>query len=306
MKIMILGAGAVGGYYGGKLQQAGHEVGFIARGATLEALRERGLDLGGKVVAPSWAAESAAELVEAMGTPEVIIVASKALSGNATFGDLPRVDELAGVPVVTTHNSVETHYEAARLFGDERVFAAVIRAYLTRTGPAEIRLNPGPLSLNFGPLPGVRAPELDAVGRFHAALHAAGIDSEYFPDGEIMVDVWSKAMFVATTGALGALAGRPMGVLRTELRPQLRGLMDEVAAAGRGCGVALPADIVDRTLAFADEQYAEATSSMHRDIEAGLPNELDAQIGAVRRMAASVEVGTPLLDYTQAVLEARF
>ena len=121
-----------------------------------------------------------------------------------------------------------------------------------------------------------------------------------------MVDVWSKAMFVATTGALGALAGRPMGVLRTELRPQLRGLMDEVAAAGRGCGVALPADIVDRTLAFADEQYAEATSSMHRDIEAGLPNELDAQIGAVRRMAASVEVGTPLLDYTQAVLEARF
>lgn len=295
----------MGGYFGGKLQRVGHEVGFIARGTTLQALRQRGLDIGGPAVRPAGAAESAAQLMAEMGVPEIVVVASKALPGNATFGDLPQLAELDGVPVVTTQNSVETHYEAAELFGEECVFAAVVRAYLTRTGPAEVRLNPGPLSLNFGPLPGVRAAHLDVVGRFHAALHEAGIDSDFLPDGDIMVDVWSKAMFVATTGALGALAGREMGVLRTELRPQLRGLMEEVAAAGRGRGVKLPADLVDRTLDFADAQYAEATSSMHRDIEAGAPNELDAQVGAIRRMAADAGVGTPLLDFTHAVLEAR-
>ncbi|QPK78547.1 2-dehydropantoate 2-reductase [Corynebacterium lizhenjunii] len=306
MKIVILGAGAVGGYYGGALQSAGHQVGFVARGATLEALHTRGLQLadatGTRTVA-ALATTSSPALVDLLGGVDVAIVATKALPGHPPFGDVDLLPSTT--PVVITHNSVETHYAAAELLGAQRVLAGVIRAYLTRLGPAEIRLNPGPLSFNFGPLPGTEpSPHtLAAAEQLAQALRAGGVECDnYGSERDIMVDVWSKAMFVAVAGALGALANQPMGYLRTQLRFALRTMMTEVEAAAHSRGVALPANVVDATLEFCDTQYAEATSSMHRDIAAGLPNELDAQLGAIRRMSA---VGTPTLDLVHALLRAR-
>lgn len=297
MKILFVGAGGVGGYMGGLLAQAGNDVGFVASGETLDALRATGLRLtnadGTTVVTGIAAGERAGQVVDTLGGVDVVIVASKALEGNATFADIETLPE---VPVVTTHNSVEVHFTAADLFGPRRVLAGVVRGYMTRTGPGEITLNPGPLSLKFGLLPGVDETP-PAAPALVDALKGAGIAAKYYgPDGAVLTDIWMKAMFVATTGVLGAVAGKPLGYLRTELRPQLRGLMEEVDAAGRALGVALPADAVGTNLAFCDSQYPEATSSMHRDIVAGLPNELDAQVGALRRMARRGGVDTPLLD----------
>ena len=134
-------------------------------------------------------------------------------------------------------------------------------------------------------------------------LHAAGIGGDYYED--IFRDVWSKAMFVTTTGELGALANQPLGYLRTELRPTLQRLIEEVETVGRANGVNLPEDIVAKTLAFADEQIPSATSSMQRDITAGLPNEMDAQVGAIRRMGQRAGVATPLHDLVHGALEGR-
>lgn len=306
MKILIVGAGAVGGYIGGLLAEAGEEVGFIARGDTLAALRGRGLLLTNsestRTVTGFRAAETAREAADELGGVDIVVVATKALEGNDTFADIAA---LSGVPVVTTHNSVEVHFTAADAFGRERVLAGVVRGYMTRTAPAEVTLNPGPLSLSFGLLPGVTQTP-PAATELVAALKNAGVASKYFgPDGAVLTDVWSKAMFVATTGVLGAVSGRPMGYLREELRPQLRGLMEEVDAAGRALGVALDDDAVDATLALCDAQYPEATSSMHRDIVAGLPNELDAQVGALRRMGRRGGVDTPLLDMVHALALVR-
>lgn len=306
MNILFVGAGGVGGYFGGLLAAAGENVGFIARGETLAALRERGLRLtspeGERTVTNFHAGETAAEVADLMGGVDVVIVATKALPGNETFAD---IQTLRDVPIVTTHNSVEVHFDAADLFGAERVLAGVVRGYMTRTGPAEITLNPGPLSLRFGLLPGV-VDTPAAAPQLVDALKNAGIGSRYYgEDGAVLTDVWMKAMFVATTGVLGAVAGKPMGYLRTELRPQLRGLMEEVAAAGRALGVDLKDDAVEINLAFCDSQYPEATSSMHRDIAAGLPNELDAQVGALRRMAQRGGVETPLLDMVHALALTR-
>lgn len=307
MKVLCIGAGAIGGYFGGALAEAGHEVSFVARGETLKALRERGLLLkNGEEPARTirvHAAERAGCAADLLGGVDIVLVATKALPDNPTFADLKDAHQLAGVPIVTTQNSVEVHDTAAELFGTDRVFAGVARCYATRVGPAEIQLNPGPLTLNFGRVKG--ASESEVALAFRAALDEAGIGGDYLSPEEILVDVWAKAMFVSTTGALGAVAQAPMGVLRDALRPQLRALMKEVEAAARGNGVELPADVVEQTLAFADRQYAGATSSMHRDIAAGLPSELDAQVGAIRRKAATAGVPTPLLDYTEAVLTVR-
>ncbi|PAT13999.1 2-dehydropantoate 2-reductase [Corynebacterium sp. NML 120412] len=238
-----------------------------------------------------------------MGGADIVVVATKALPDNPTFADLADARQLGGVPIVTTQNSVEIHDTAARIFGADRVLAGVARCYATRVGPAKIVLNPGPLALSFGPVAGASISE--TAREFRAALDEAGIGGELYAPGDVLTDVWSKAMFVTTTGALGAVAGVPMGVLRDALRPQLRALMKEVEAAARGLGVRLPADAVSQTLAFADQQYAGATSSMQRDIADGLPSELDAQVGAIRRQAAAAGVPTPLLDYTYAVLAVR-
>lgn len=310
MKVLCIGAGAIGGYFGGALAEAGHEVSFVARGQTLAALKERGLYLtrGEEPTrtVPVQAAERAREAADLISGADIVVVATKALADNATFADLAEAPELGGAPIVTTHNSVEVHDTAAQLFGTDRVLAGVARCYATRVGPAEIVLNPGPLSLNFGQLVGEGGASIsERALAFRRALDEAGIGGTYFAPGDVLVDVWSKAMFVTTTGALGAVAGVPMGVLRDALRPQLRALMREVEAAARGNGVALPADVVERTLAFADKQYAGATSSMQRDIADGVPSELDAQVGAIRRKAASAGVPTPLLDYTHAVLSVR-
>ena len=309
MKIGILGAGAVGGYFGGKLIEAGHDVGFIARGETLDVLRSTGLTLTDAqlettVLHPIATATDFIELREALGGLDAIIIATKSLPDNATFGEGLSASELAEVPIVTTHNSVEVHDRAAELFGADRVLAGVVRGYMVKEGPAKVRFHAGPFSLNFGLLPAAKGQwARDVAERLAEALHEAGADSKVFDD--IAVDIWTKAMFVTTTGELGALADKPMGYLRGPLREQLVALMREVEAAGRGVGVDLPADIVDKNMAFADKQLETATSSMQRDIRDGLPNELDSQVGAICRMGRRGGVPTPLHDMVYGVLQAR-
>ena len=305
MKIGFLGAGAVGGYFGGLMAQAGQDVGFVARGETLQVLRSTGLTLidpdDNTTTVPVTSAESFSELREALGGLDVVIVATKALPGNETFPDVE------GVPVVTTHNSVEVPYLAAERFGENNVLPGVIRGYLTHLGPAKIKLHPGPLSLNVGTFAGDSASAGDraaAVAReLTEHLHAADIGGKCLDD--IFVDVWSKALFVTTTGELGALANQPLGYLRTELRGSLEQLMREVEAVARGNNVALPENIVEKTLGFVDQQIPEATSSMQRDITAGKPNELDAQVGAIIRMGQRAGVDTPLHDLVYGALQGR-
>lgn len=300
MKIGFLGAGAVGGYFGGLMAQAGQEVGFVARGETLEVLRSTGLTLidpdDNTTTVPVTSAESFSELREALGGLDVVIVATKALPGNETFPDVE------GVPVVTTHNSVEVPYLAAERFAENNVLPGVIRGYLTHLGPAKIKLHPGPLSLNVGTFAGDSKAE-EIARELTEHLHAADIGGKCLDD--IFVDVWSKALFVTTTGELGALANQPLGYLRTELRGSLEQLMREVEAVARGNNVELPENIVEKTLGFVDQQISEATSSMQRDITAGKPNELDAQVGAIIRMGQKAGVETPLHDLVYGALQGR-
>lgn len=303
MKIGFLGAGAVGGYFGGLMAKAGQDVGFVARGETLKTLRETGLTLidpqDEVTVVQAPAAENFAELKEKLGGLDLVIVATKALPDNETFPDVQ------GVPVVTTHNSVEIPYIAAERFGEEQVIPGVIRGYLTHIGPAKIKLYPGPLSLNVGPFGGAgdSGSSAEIARKLIEQLHAAGIGGDYLED--VFVDVWSKAMFVTTSGELGALANQPLGYLRDELRGSLTALIEEVETVARANAVDLSEDVVAKTLAFVDQQIPTATSSMQRDITAGLPNELDAQVGAIRRMGDRAGVPTPLHDLVHGAIEGR-
>lgn len=294
MKIAVIGAGAVGGWFGGNLVQAGHDVVFVARGETLQVLRSEGLRLNGQ---EPIAVRAVGTLREA-GAPDVALLAVKASAGT----DMASL--LEGLPgtsmVAVTQNSVEVPARVAEVVGAARTLPGVVRGYFHHTGPGKVEFHGGPISHTTGTWDGSPNGTVDA---FAAALREAGVDAVV--RGDIFVDVWEKAMYVTTTGALGALSGRPLGELRTRLRPTLEALMREVHATGRAAGVPLSDDAVDRTLAFADRMPADATSSMQRDLAAGRPatrHELDAQVGAICRLAARNGVDVRLHDLVLGLL----
>lgn len=274
MHIVIIGAGAVGGYFGALLHETGTDVTFVARNESLQALRSRGLRIHtpeGLRDVPVQAVSSLSEVESA----DIVLLATKTLSTPELPEALPR-----GAVLVTTQNSVEMPQIAIDTFGAAAVIPGVVRSFLTRMGPAEVEFTGGVLSFTFG---SVDPATQDTVNELQQALAKAGIEPIVHP--AVMEDIWAKAMFVTCFGALGALVEKPLGDIRTTYRADLKNLMREVEEAGRALGINLPADIVDATLAFADSQAAHATSSMQRDILDGLPSELDAQVGAVVRMA---------------------
>lgn len=287
MRTAVVGVGAVGGWFGGSLVRAGHDVVFVARGETLDVLRTEGLRLNDDPPIPVTAVGSLAEA----GPVDVVLLAVKVTGETdleALLGSLP-----TGAHVAVTQNSVEVPARVAGIVGEGRTLPGVVRGYYHHTGPGRVEFHGGPVSYDVGGGGAV-------VGKLVAALNAAGIDATV--RGDIVVDVWEKAMYVTTTGALGALAQAPLGELRTRLRPTLEALMREVEATARANGVTLSDDVVERTLEFADRMPAEATSSMHRDLVAGRPHELDSQVGAICRMAARQGVDVRLHDLLLGVL----
>lgn len=295
MRIGIIGAGAVGGEFAGKLAQADKEVAVVARGKTLSVLRETGLTLIDPAGNHSVVEVPAAETFGELGGVDVVILATKALPDQETFPAVP-----AGVPIVTTQNSVEVPHLAAQRFGADNVWPGVVRGFMIHHGPGVVEFRGGPLSLNFGTFDRTHNELAEQLG---ADLTDAGLAGTVL--GDIWVDVWSKAMFTAPFGALGAVTGQPLGYLRTQLRGAFTDLFKEVDAVGRAMGVDLPLDVVEQTLAFGDSLGEQATTSMQRDYLDGVDNELDAQVGAIRRLGDEAGVDTPLHDLLQKVLEAR-
>lgn len=298
MKIVIIGAGAVGGYFGARLHESGADVTLIARGATLKTLRERGVgvvDQQGKRTVTVPAVGSFHEIEGA----DVVLVATKALSGSTSptelFSEIP-----PNAIVATTQNAVEAPASAADVVGDGRVWPGVVRGFFIHSGPAAVEYRGGPLSYTFGTWDKSYS---GLAEEFATALNTAGIVAQVHPD--IWVDMWEKAMFVTTFGALGACVDEPLGVLRTDYRSTLQALMSEVRVVSQASGVALPDDAVERTMAFADQMPESSTSSMQRDIAAGRESELDAQVGAIVRSGTAHGLDVRLHDFIYAALRNR-
>ncbi len=297
MRYAIIGAGAIGGYYGGLLAGVA-DVTFIARGATLAALRERGIEVrsaGGTELLPVRFAADASELPPV----DVVIIATK--SGglrDALATAAPLIAQ--GASVMPVQNGVEAPHVVAEGVPTERVIPCVVRGFLELVAPGVVAYHGGPRSFTFGSWDGRPSSVVSGIA---ADIAAAGFEGIVHDD--IWMDVWRKAMFVVPFGALGALADQPLGVLLTSLRAELAGAMAEVREVGVATGVALPSDAVADTLAFADAMPVDATTSMQRDILAGLPSELDSQVGGIVRLADRAGVPVPRLALMERVLRLR-
>jgi 2-dehydropantoate 2-reductase len=300
MKIVIFGAGAVGGYFGVRLVEAGvDEVVFIARGAHLEAMRDSGLrleSLKGDVTLPSV---QATDDPSSVGAADAVLVGVKAWQvPEAAKAMRPMVsDETLVVPL---QNGVEATTELAIEIGPARVLGGMCRMFASVPEPGLIRHSGNEPLLVIGELDNSRT---ERVKRFHQALNASpGFNAEIAPD--VLITIWEKFLFVAPVGEVGAVTRAPLGVVRStpESRRMLEQAMTEIEALARARGVHLPDDAVASAMAYADASPETATSSMHRDLVEGRRSELEAQTGAVVRLGRESRVPTPLHESLYASL----
>jgi 2-dehydropantoate 2-reductase len=287
MKISVFGAGSVGGYFGGRLAQAGEQVIFIARSEHLRAIQNHGLRVdspkGDFVIYPAIATQEPAQV----GEVDVILVGVKAwqvpeaakqmrpMIGSETF-------------VVPLQNGVDAPAQLVEALGAKHVLGGLCRISAMVVAPGHIRHTSMEPTIAFGELDTQPSQRCE---RLRQAFERASVRCEVPVD--IHAAMWEKFMFIAAISGVGAVTRQPVGVFRSipQTRLMLTEALQETFNVAQALGVRLPADLPDKTLANIDSLPAEATASMQRDIMAGHPSELHAQNGAVVRLGA--EVGVP-------------
>jgi 2-dehydropantoate 2-reductase len=295
MRIAIYGVGGVGGYYGGRLAEAGHDVVFIARGEHLTAMQRDGLrvfsPVGDFVIKPVTATNNPGQA----GVVDVVIVAVKAWHLAAAAEAIkPMVgkDSL----VLPLQNGVDATSVLASVLGDDHVLGGScgISAYIE--GPGCIRHVAVAPYIQFGPVG--RTSPTQVRSRIedlrHAFAKAKGVAAEIPED--MLAALWQKFLGVAPTGAIGAITRAPMGVTRADAstRHLVESAKREIWYVGRAMGVKWAPDAISRVTAVHDAVPFGTTASMQRDIMAGRPSELDAQIGVIVRLGESLGVPTPV------------
>ncbi|RZU52093.1 ketopantoate reductase [Krasilnikovia cinnamomea] len=301
MRFAVIGVGGLGGFFGGRLVAAGHDVEFLARGAHLAALRRDGLALVGPDGDVTSTPVRATDDPRDIGRVDAVLLAVKTWQLDGALAALP---PLLGPDsaVITTQNGVEAPGQVAEAVGRDAVLPGVAKVIAMLDRPAVVCHVGGLGSLDFAEWD--NAPTARAQ-RIRAALAAAGIRTT--APADIWRELWAKFLFVVPFGGLGAVTDAPFGVLRE--RPGTRRLLEhgmaEIEQLARAHDVALPADIVPTTMEFLDRQPAAGTSSLHRDIQAGRPSELDAWTGAVVRLGARTGTPTPVNGVIHEILSLR-
>lgn len=290
MKIVVIGAGGLGGYFAGRWAASGLDVSLIARGAHLEAIKANGLQIEsplGDATVPIEAASHGG----GMGPADLVLIATKTWQLAAATELLP---PLLGptTRVMGVQNGVEAAEVLAAKVGAERVLAGTCRiiSYLSQPGVVHhVGVQP---TLIFGP---PRGGNSEGVPTLETQLsRGAGMTVRSSPD--IEADLWRKFLFFAPTSGIGSVAQAPIGVLREipESRAMLHGAIEEVVAIGRVRGVRLEDDSTAKAMTFIDSLPPEGTSSMQRDVRDGRRTELEALSGAVVRLGQEHGQPTPI------------
>ncbi|MFJ4846607.1 MULTISPECIES: ketopantoate reductase family protein [unclassified Streptomyces] len=290
MRIVVVGAGGVGGYFGARLAEAGHEVTFVARGRHLAAVRERGAllvrsPLGDVRVDAGHFAESPADVHEA----DVVLVAVKLWDTEDVAAGLRHLTD-RGARVLSLQNGVEKDTVLRRHLPDDAVWGGVcyIAAVIEEPG---VVVHRGTLQrIVLGAYEGRPA---DGVAEFQQACVKAGIDAEIGAD--IARTVWEKYVFLTGLSATTTAVRQPIGVIRRNpgSRELLREVMAEAVAVGRAAGVDLDEGFADAQMAAVDSLPAGMTSSMAHDLERGNRLEVPWLSGGVVSLGQRLGVPTP-------------
>ncbi|PKN72766.1 MAG: 2-dehydropantoate 2-reductase [Deltaproteobacteria bacterium HGW-Deltaproteobacteria-10] len=301
MKFVIMGTGGIGGYYGALLSRSGQDVTFIARGAHLQAIREKGLIIksvhGDFIVFPAQATDIPADA----GIADVILFATKTYqTDEAAFLIKPLVGP--DTAVISFQNGIDSADRIGAVVGMEHMLGGATWCSVALEAPGVIGQYSQFRRIALGEFTGEKTQRLQAV---HDAFNTAGFTMETAEN--ILKVLWTKFAFIAPVMLMGSLTRMTFGDYRhvPEARAVLTEAINEVAALAKAGGVALDADVADKTLAFIDSGEPGIKPSMQRDVESGRPSELESMIGVAVRLGIKYNVPTPVMRFAYAMLKPR-
>ena len=289
MRIAVIGSGGVGGYFGGRLAQAGHDVTFVARGRHLAAIRERGLRIE-SARGDATIHAGATDDPSSIGACDAVMLCVKLWDvDDAARGIAPLVAK--GGVVIPFQNGLYAPQALQRELGRDKVAGGVAYIAATIREPGVIAHTGTMARLVVGALPGGNA---QAASRFADACKGAGIDCDASPD--IDRALWEKFCFLSALSGTTSLARQPLGVIRADpdLRATFEAAVREAWTLGRARGVALADDAVAKAMAALDSLPAEMRSSMQNDLATGNRLEAPWLSGAVARMSRESNLAAPV------------
>lgn len=298
MKIAVIGAGGVGGYFGARLALAGEDVTFVARGAHLDAMTARGLKVVSALGDMHLVTTRATGDAGTIGRVDLVMVAVKLWS---TADAIETARPLVGdTTLVSFQNGVHAEGELIAAFGRERVIGGVANIAALIEAPGVVRHNGSMAMLQFGELDGGVSARVD---RLLEACKRAGVDARVPPD--INKAIWEKFVFLASMSSMTALTRMPIGPIRDDpdTRALFRQLATETVAVGRAQGIALDDGTVDAMLTRADSLPADMVASMLGDLQRGNRLELPWLSGNVVTLGRQVGVATPAHAFVCAALK---
>lgn len=293
MKILFVGAGAVGGYFGGRMAQAGFDVSFFLRPSSAVQFRARGL----RLVSPAGDFELPEPKVIDAGaeapSPDVLFVACKA-------EHVRKAAELASylvsesTVVIPLQNGVDAPANICEALPPERVVGGLSRIFAERVAPGEIHhAGLAVPSITCGERDGGRSARLGGIVASLAAVEGMAIDET--PD--IWSEMWKKLIMVCSLGVVGTVARAPLGILLDV--PETRALFEscamEIEVVARASGASIPEGYAVGQIALYKALPPDTTASMHRDLERGDTSEFNEQLGAVLRYGREAGVSVPVL-----------
>jgi 2-dehydropantoate 2-reductase len=289
MRIAIMAAGAVGGYFGARLAAGGHDVAFIARGTQLEALRTRGLRIESPLGDLHIRDVRATSEPREVGAVDIVLFAVK-LWDTEIAGEATRPLVGASTRVITLQNGVDSVERLQPILGEGTVVGGTSHIATVVAGPGTIAHTSPFAQIRCGRVDRRSDPVLEV---FVERARAAGIDASLSDD--INLDRWKKFIFLAALSGATGMMRMPLGpvLADADTRAFFVDLMQETVAVGRASGVPIAADFVKDRLKFADASPPGFKASLLHDLEAGRRIELDWLAGKVAELGRLLSVPTP-------------
>lgn len=305
MRFAVVGSGAVGGYYGAKLQRAGHDVTLIARGSNLKALREKGLTIESAALGDFHVKPRAEESAADVHGIDVVLLATKTYDNDTA---IPLVRQLVkqGSPtayVLSLQNGVASPYALAEAVGEARVMAGPTYVATALVEPGRIVQTGAHRRIAFGEVFNMKT-ELSARAQaLHEIFTSADIISEPHADGR--VPLWTKYTYLAPFAAFTGAARLPIGPLWADAgtRRSFLAASGEMHALARAEGVALPGDSIAALETYIGSLQPDTRSSLLIDLQQGKRIEVEGLLGFAVMLGERHSVPTPIIKALYSVLK---
>lgn len=298
MNIAVIGAGAVGGYFGGKLAKAGIPVTFLVREKRKKQLEARGLCIqsvhGNFTIQPRCVLSA-----DEIENPDLVIIAVKNYQLDGAMKDLETFIH-HGAKILPLMNGVQHIERLASAFGHSKILGGLCYVESTLNEFGDIIQKSTMQDIVFGALSSETDPSF--LQEVESLFLTSKVNIKL--TSEILTELWTKYIFLVTLSGVTTAIRNPIGVALNDsvTFAFLKDLVEELTNLARSLKIKLPEDFSKQIIDKLEKANPDMTSSMHRDLQKGLPLELESLQGAILNMAREQRVETPCTRAIYALL----